>query len=649
MILSNLLAVLFFLCSYCLCVTDQTKDPTLGMTLWQAPKNSNNADRWKNLPTWHAETHALFMPSGSSPNFQGVLDVAKAHYLWLKDQPDSLTSTGTRLVAAYWDPVTNTFYASSIPRGGRKDFMVNQSRSNGAAPLWYNQVRSLINLNPAPLDAEDGAFFNWETAKGASTANGQYPPGSIIAVWGSFNDDSEEEKETGHLVNLCSTTRRRDPPCQAVARALGVSFTPTVRETPQQAQEADSDDIYDQGLTSADWDEVFCQAAGPSKRLAIRGRDTLMRRNNSSCTSISYPTDISPSTLSITLPAIDFSTKTTEIRTGPITTASGPTPSCLMQDEDPDQGITSAFCVCDHSITLPLQSAPTTVVATESCHYHSIPASAHITPTATLGPVTTDTKHCQVCTPVVNNENSCNTIPGCIVQTGAVTVQAGSSPVHVGTLTSTKLYTSVSNALEKLCPPATQTTSMTACSTDSVTVKGIDYVDAGFLSTGGELLISVESSQYNLTSLRDAMIKSAALTAQNAAKDKNCYTQRYDVESLKARDGLSSSSSSSWWPPRLFARDRPYAVQEEGTFCNTVGFAGVNYYDPYWRVQASPGATDWIDARWSFHVGPGGDFACELLQDLVDAFAVVEPEFAVGDIELGKAVDVLCEGSLDEK
>ena len=66
-------------------------------------------------------------------------------------------------------------------------------------------------------------------------------------------------------------------------------------------------------------------------------------------------------------------------------------------------------------------------------------------------------------------------------------------------------------------------------------------------------------------------------------------------------------------------------------------------------MQASPGATDWIDARWSFHVGPGGDFACELLQELVDAFAVVEPEFAVGDIELGKAVDVLCEGSLDEK
>ena len=125
---------------------------------------------------------------------------------------------------------------------------------------------------------------------------------------------------------------------------------------------------------------------------------------------------------------------------------------------------------------------------------------------------------------------------------------------------------------------------------------------------------------------------------ENTAKGKNWYNQTYDVESSKERKGLSSSSSSSssWWSsPRLFARDQPHAVEEVGTFCNTVGFAGVNYYDPYWRVQPSPGATDWIDARWSFQVGPGEDFVCELLQDLVDAFAIVEPEFAVREIELG--------------
>ena len=127
------------------------------------------------------------------------------------------------------------------------------------------------------------------------------------------------------------------------------------------------------------------------------------------------------------------------------------------------------------------------------------------------------------------------------------------------------------------------------------------------------------------------MIKSAALMAQNTATGKYCYNQTYNVEILKARG------------------DHPYPEEEEGTFCNTVGFAGVNYYDPYWRVQASQGATDWIDARRSFNVGPGGDFVCELLQDLVDAFAIVELEFAVGDVELGKAVDVLCEGNLDEE
>ena len=633
MIFSNLLAVLFFLFSHCLCATDEV----LGMTLWQAPKKS---DLWKDQPTWHQETSAASVLGSASPDYQGVLYVASAHYNWLENQPKAVTSKGACLVAAYWDPVTNMIYASTIPRGPRKDFMINQSKSNGAAPLWYNQMKSLISLKPAPIHAEDGVFFNWETSKGARTANGQYPPGSILVVWGKFSNDASDRQ-----INLCSIAKSRNPTCQDVAKALGVSFTPTVQETLQLAQEDNSDESYAEDLTSADGHDVACKNAGQSKRFAIRGRDALMRRDKSSCTSISYPTDVFPSTVSMNLPSIDFSTATKEIPTGPITTASGPTPSCSMQFEDPDRGIASAYCVCDDSITLPLQSALTTAVVTESCHYLSIPISAQITPTTTLDPATTDTKYCQVCTLVVNNEGSCSTIPGCIVQTGAVTVQAGSSPVHVGTLTSTELYTSVSNALETLCPPATQTTSMTACSTDSVTVKGINYVDDLFISTDGELVISVKSSQYNLTSLRDAMIKSAAMTAQNAATGNNCYNKTYDVESLKARDGLSSL-----WSPRLFARsDHPYAQEVKSTFCNTVGFAGVNYYDPYWRVQASPGATDWIDARWSFHVGPGGDFACELLQDFVDAFAIVEPEFAVEDTKLGNAIDVLCKEILDEK
>lgn len=33
---------------------------------------------------------------------------------------------------------------------------------------------------------------------------------------------------------------------------------------------------------------------------------------------------------------------------------------------------------------------------------------------------------------------------------------------------------------------------------------------------------------------------------------------------------------------------------------------------------------------------------------LTDAFAVVAPEFAVADVELGEAIEVVCEKSLDK-
>jgi hypothetical protein len=73
----------------------------------------------------------------------------------------------------------------------------------------------------------------------------------------------------------------------------------------------------------------------------------------------------------------------------------------------------------------------------------------------------------------------------------------------------------------------------------------------------------------------------------------------------------------------------------------------VNYFNPYWRVQENPGASDWIDARWSFQTGPGGNFLCGLLTDAVDAFALIEPEFAVGDVELGEEVNILCKEELN--
>jgi hypothetical protein len=243
----------------------------------------------------------------------------------------------------------------------------------------------------------------------------------------------------------------------------------------------------------------------------------------------------------------------------------------------------------------------------------------------------------------------------CLPQTAQVTVQAGSSPVHVGTLAGTALYTSVSSALEKLCPPVSQTGSATACKTDSVNIKGIDYVSPISNSmVEGELVVNVKASKYNVTSVRDAMIKSAALTAQNSASGKNCHKENYTVFGKKRWWHPASMDLTSCWynldpseTRALEARDRVIATQQFKTFCNVGGFAGEQYYSEYWRVAQNAGAAAYLDAGWNFEAGSGGDFACDFLQGLVTALGVIRPQFTVGEIELGSAIDAVCSDAMD--
>ncbi|OTA90549.1 hypothetical protein M434DRAFT_77744 [Hypoxylon sp. CO27-5] len=279
------------------------------------------------------------------------------------------------------------------------------------------------------------------------------------------------------------------------------------------------------------------------------------------------------------------------------------------------------------------------VALTSSCSYTTLPAqittkvtnrgAAPVTrpPKATITPgpwlddrdisvhtgfdfTTTDSKYCKVCSQVDAYGEACQSLEGCFVKTGAVTIEAGTSSVHVGTLTGTQLYTSISSALDKICPTP---------------------------SAKGDTRFSVESSKYNESSIRDALIKSAAAAAQQAATGKNCYQQTYTVEILK-RSWLPS------WVPRFLRRDHPFPQAEKATWCNTVTDANcLQYYNPWWRTAPNPGATDYIDAHWQFEKQGGGEFTCEVLEDLVRAFAFLQPEFAIGDIELADAIKIACE------
>lgn len=164
---------------------------------------------------------------------------------------------------------------------------------------------------------------------------------------------------------------------------------------------------------------------------------------------------------------------------------------------------------------------------------------------------------------------------------------------------------------------------------------GGEYLDYGTLG------IQVEASQYNVTSLRDAMINSAALAIQQSATGSNCYDMKY------VRDDLNKRSQTSWMGSIFGLESRDHASISDHTMnvCNAMGFVGINYFTPYWRLAAEPGATDFLDVRYNFNP-IGGDFLCDFIQDLIDGLAVVAPEFAVEDIELGEAIDAVCTSAL---
>ena len=284
-------------------------------------------------------------------------------------------------------------------------------------------------------------------------------------------------------------------------------------------------------------------------------------------------------------------------------------------------------------------SLPSAIICTASSDYSTIPgATTVVTPTNALGPAATNPAICQVCTPYAANRVDCTTIPNCTPQADAAIVEVGTSPVHVGTLTGSALYTSVSSALESLCPPVTGTTAQSCVETDQVTLGGIDYVLEDELQRDGKFIVKVATSSYNYTSLRDAMINSAATKAQYSAAGKNCYNMRYTVVEGKKQD-LELNF------PLVERAVGIESLQSDMYVCNSGAFAGVQYFNTFWWDQPTLGASDYLNAEFSFQVGSGRQFMCDFVGVLTDALALVQPEFAVEDVELGEELQAICQSA----
>ncbi|KAI0530348.1 hypothetical protein GGR58DRAFT_518547 [Xylaria digitata] len=92
--------------------------------------------------------------------------------------------------------------------------------------------------------------------------------------------------------------------------------------------------------------------------------------------------------------------------------------SCYLQNQDPDRGINSRYCICESSITAPVLDS--TLAQTALCAYTTLPG----TTTEISVPTQTWTTNCQACTLVggIADHADCTMVDGC-TPTGITTSQ----------------------------------------------------------------------------------------------------------------------------------------------------------------------------------------------------------------------------------
>jgi len=141
------------------------------------------------------------------------------------------------------------------------------------------------------------------------------------------------------------------------------------------------------------------------------------------------------------------------------------------------------------------------------------------------------------------------------------------------------------------------------------------------------------------------MIKAIASDFQAAAAGKNsCHQTEYDV-----RQGIAKPR---WLPnalepylPSMFPRDGvPALYQETVTWCSTLEYAEINYYDANWRSHPNAGPDAGLKVNLNFHASdPGTAVLCDFAEAAVALLTVVAPEILPADIALEEGIQILCD------
>ena len=176
-------------------------------------------------------------------------------------------------------------------------------------------------------------------------------------------------------------------------------------------------------------------------------------------------------------------------------------------------------------------------------------------------------------------------------------------------------------------------------------IGGVAYVEAGGgdtqLYTNGQLIVSVESSVYSDQMTRDALIASAAASANGSATGSNCAKVPY-TDYARIKRSLPDPPSPFNVHKRQYSFGSDWTPTEQSVeFCAAVQFTGVHWIPP------PPADGSHIDARWRFQEPKQSDISQDLLCDfvtgLIDSASI---ELPIVGSEVGGAVGMLCKGDL---
>jgi hypothetical protein len=187
----------------------------------------------------------------------------------------------------------------------------------------------------------------------------------------------------------------------------------------------------------------------------------------------------------------------------------------------------------------------------------------------------------------------------------------------VGTLTSSSLYTSISNALSSICPEPT--VGFGTCTTNNVVIEGIEYVEDDGNLLPGTLEVSVDTSSYGSAAILNSMIILAANTAMGGATGSNCNETKYQIDGDKV------------------------SAQESKILCNAPNFAGVQFYDGI----LTDAAAGWMDAHGEVKTEQGTDFNCEgVLDPIKEIFDALAPEFSGETDTVFEEIEIICDAAV---